>query len=343
MKIGWQPVRKYRSFIRTRIEYNGEATEVVMSRTITMLKSLTAAAVVFVASPILFPSPVLAQQDYQTPQAAIDALVAAAKSKDQKAALVVFGRNGEDIISSGDKVADEVARQKFVASYEAKHGIEAEGPRKSVLVIGNDDYPFPVPILRNKNGTWSFDTNAGRREILLRRVGRNELNTIQTCLAYVDAQNDYASKDRGSGTGVYAQRFISQPGKKDGLYWPAAQGEDESPIGLLFADASREGYRTGEGRTPYHGYYFKILTKQGPAAPGGAADYVLNGKMIGGFALVAYPAQYRNSGVMTFIVNYDGKVFQKDLGPGTAKVANTMKAYNPDSSWAKVDTKGVAK
>ena len=184
------------------------------------------------------------------------------------------------------------------------------------MIIGDNDYPFPIPLERNKNGTWSFDTDEGRREILYRRIGHNELDTIQTALAYVDAQKDYAENDRGGGVGVYAQRFISTAGKKDGLYWPTAQGEEESPLGELFAAASRQGYHAGEGRSPYHGYYYKILTKQGPAAEGGAADYVVNGKMIGGFGLVAYPAEYRNSGVMTFIVNYVGQVLSKGSRAG---------------------------
>src|SRR5262249_29925066 len=192
---------------------------------------------------------------------------------------------------------DDAVRARFVTSYDAKHQLMTEGDNKAVLVIGDNDYPFPIPLARNKNGTWSFDTAAGRQEILARRIGHNELDAIQTSLAYVDAQNDYAAKDRGDGEGVYAQRFISESGKKNGLYWPTTQGEEESPLGELFAAASRQGYRTGEGRSPYHGYYYKILTRQGPAAAGGAADYVVRGKMIGGFALVAYPAEYRNSGV----------------------------------------------
>jgi len=314
-----------------------------MSGIVATLKFLTPAIVVVALAQVLAPAQAWAQQDYKTPQAAVDALVGAAKAADQKAVLDVLGHNGEDIVSSGDKVADDNARQNFVASYEAKHAITMEGDKRAVLVIGTNDYPFPIPILRNRNGTWSFDTDEGRKEILYRRVGRNELDTIQTCLAYVDAQNDYASKDRGAGSGVYAQRFISTPGKKDGLYWPAAQGEDESPLGPLFADASRQGYRAGEGRTPYHGYYFKILTKQGAAAPGGTADYIVNGKMIGGFALVAYPAQYRNSGVMTFIVSYSGTVFQKDLGPNTAKLAEAMTSFNPDKGWTKVEPAQAAK
>jgi len=309
-----------------------------MSKATAIFRSLIASAVVAASVPILFVSPALAQQDYKTPQAAAEALLAAAKSGEAKAAIVVLGRNAADIISSGDKVADEADRKKFVASYDAKHAITMEGQRKAILVIGDGDYPFPIPLFRNKNGTWSFDTDEGRREILYRRIGRYELDTIQACLAYVDAQNDYASKDRGAGPNVYAQRFVSQQGKKDGLYWPTTgQGEEQSPLGALFAEASQQGYRLSKGRPPYHGYYFKILTKQGPAAPDGAADYVFNGKMIGGFALVAYPAKYRNSGVMTFLVNYTGTVFQKDLGPNTAKIAEAMTSFNPDKTWIRVN------
>jgi hypothetical protein len=170
------------------------------------------------------------------------------------------------------------------------------------MIIGNEDFPFPIPIVKTHD-TWHFDTDAGRDEIVFRRIGHNELDTIQSCLAYVDAQNEYAEKDRtGAGKGVYAERITSGPGKKDGLYWPDVQGQDQSPLGELIAEATKQGYRVGAGRTPYHGYYYKILTMQGPAAAGGELDYVVNGKMIGGFGLVAYPAQYRNSGVMTFIV-----------------------------------------
>jgi hypothetical protein len=278
-----------------------------------------------------------AQQDYKTPQDAADALVGAAKVGDINAALNVLGRGGKDILSSGDKVADEAARGRFVAAYDAKHQITMDGDSKAILVIGESDFPFPIPLERHKDGTWSFDTEAGRREILYRRIGRNELDTIQTCLAYVDAQNDYADKDHGAGVGVYARRFISTSGKKDGLYWPSAAGEDESPLGELFAAATRQGYRTDAGRSPYHGYYYKILTRQGPAATGGAIDYEVNGKMIGGFALIAYPAEYRNSGVMTFMVNYGGTVFQKDLGPETAKIAEAITSFNPDPTWTKVE------
>jgi hypothetical protein len=309
-----------------------------MNKFLALRTSLIAAVLVVTSA-----SAALAQQDYKTPQDAVDALVATARSGDEKAALVVLGQDGADIISSGDKVSDDAVRQRFVASYDKKHQVAMEGDKKAVLVIGDNDYPFPIPLARNKNGTWSFDTDEGSREILYRRIGHNELDTIQTALAYVDAQKDYADKDRGAGTGVYAQRFISTEGKKDGLYWPSAKGEEESPLGELFAAATRQGYHAGQGRSPYHGYYYKILTKQGPAADGGAADYVVNGKMIGGFALVAYPAEYRNSGVMTFIVNYAGTVFQKDLGPKTEEIAESVTAFNPGQGWKKVDTTVSAK
>ena len=307
-----------------------------------LLRNARSSLLVVLAALLLTTSVATAQQTYNTPQAAVDALVAAAKADDEKAALAVFGKAGEDIVSSGDKVSDDAIRKRFVESYDAKHQIAMDGDAKATLVIGQNDYPFPVPLVR-KAGLWSFDTEAGRREVLVRRIGRNELNAIQTSLAYVDAQDEYAAKDRGAGVGVYAQRFVSEPDKKNGLYWPTAAGEEESPLGELFAAASKQGYRAGEGRTPYHGYYYKILTKQGPAAPGGAHDYVVNGKMIGGFALVAYPAEYRNSGVMTFLVNYDGTVYQKDLGRDTTALAEEMTAYNPDKTWTKADTSELAK
>jgi hypothetical protein len=279
---------------------------------------------------------VSAQQDFKTPDDAASALAGAAKTGDRKAIVTVLGPDGQDIVSSGDEVADAATRQKFVAAYDAKHQIAMEGDNEAILVIGQEDFPLPIPLVR-KDGLWRFDTAAGREEILFRRVGRDELDAIQSCLAYVDAQNEYGEKDRsGAGVGVYAQRIISETGKKDGLYWPASASGDESPLGELMAEATKQGYRVGEGRTPYRGYYFKILTKQGPDAPGGELDYVVKGKMIGGFALVAYPAEYRNSGVMTFIVNHTGNVFQKDLGPDTARLAERMTSFNPDRSWTKV-------
>jgi hypothetical protein len=280
-----------------------------------------------------------AQQTFKTPDEAASALVAAAKSGDRSKLLTVLGQGGADIASSGDAVADKDVRDQFIAAYDEKHEIEKDGENRAMMIIGKDDFPFPIPIVRNGEA-WRFDTEAGRMEILFRRVGRNELDAIQACLAYLDAQNEYADKDHaGNGLGTYAQRIISQQGKKDGLYWPTATGEEESPLGALVAAATTEGYRAGGGggRTPFHGYYFKILKRQGPAAPGGALDYVVKGKMIGGFGLVAYPADYGNSGVMTFIVNHNGTVYEKDLGPRTARVAGGMSVFNPDESWKKVD------
>jgi hypothetical protein len=277
-----------------------------------------------------------AQKAFKTPEEAASALVDAARTGDAKTILTVLGPDGEDIVWSGDPVADAETRQKFVAAYDAKHQIAMEGDSKAIMVIGQDDFPVPIPLVR-KDGMWRFDTVAGSDEIILRRVGRNELEAIQASLAYVDAQNEYAERDRtGAGMNTYAQRIVSQPGKKDGLYWPTSRGEEESPLGDLFAQTTRQGYRIGAGRTPYRGYYYKILTRQGPAAVGGAFDYVVRGKMIGGFALLASPAEYGNSGIMTFLVNHAGTVFQKDLGRNTAKIAERMTSFNPDKTWEKV-------
>ena len=237
---------------------------------------------------------------------------------------------------SGDEVADREARERFVGAYDAKHNVTVEGD-KAFLVVGADDFPLPIPLTRQETN-WKFDTAAGRLEVLYRRIGRNELDAIQTCLAYVDAQNEYAEKDRtGAGPGVYARRIVSASGKKDGLYWPASDGE-ASPLGEFVAQASAEGYKAGAGRTPYHGYYYRILTRQGPNAPGGMLNYVVKGKMIGGFALLAYPAEYGNSGVMTFLVNHSGTVYQKDLGDYTMSLAERMTWFDPDQTWKKVNT-----
>jgi len=275
-----------------------------------------------------------AQQSFKSAEEAADAIVAAARSGDRKAMVTVLGRDGEDIVSSGDAVADAATRQDFLAAYDVKHQVIMEGDSKAVLIVGRDDFPFPIPLVR-RDGAWQFDTAAGREEVLFRRIGRNELRTIQTCLAYVDAQNEYAEKGI-AGNGVYAQRIVSRSGEKDGLYWPAKSGEDESPLGDLAAGAAAEGYRAGNRRQPYHGYYYKILTRQGPNAEGGTLNYVVRGKMIGGFALVAYPAEYGNSGVMTFLVNHQGIVYQKDLGPKTDRAITAMQSFNPRNGWQRV-------
>jgi hypothetical protein len=277
-----------------------------------------------------------AQRQFDSPDTAVEALVSAAKDGDQKALLKVLGPDGRDVISSGDKVADAGARDRFIAGYEKKHSLVPEGDDKTILIMGEKDWPFPIPIVA-KDGKWEFDTAAGLEEILLRRIGRNELNVIQVELAYVAAQNDYAALDNdGYDPRLYAQRIVSSEGKKDGLYWPSAEGEPQSPLGALIAEASAQGYKVGDKPTPYHGYYYRILTRQGPDASGGAFDYVVDDAMIGGFALIARPAQYGISGVMTFIVNHEGVVFQKDLGPDTPELAEGIDAYSPDSSWTKV-------
>jgi Protein of unknown function (DUF2950) len=273
-------------------------------------------------------------QEYKTPEEAVAALIVAAKAADRPALIRVLGPGSAEIVSSGDEVADASARKRVIEAYDTKRQVVMEGADKAVLVIGDEEWPFPIPLVR-KDGTWRFDTAAGRDEILFRRIGRNELNAIQTSLAYVDAQHEYAEKGIG-GNGVYAQRVVSQPGKKDGLYWPAQSGDDESPLGELAAAASAAGYRAGQQRAPYHGYYYKILTRQGPNAPGGAIDYIARGKMIGGFALVAYPAEYKNSGVMTFLVNHQGVVYEKDLGPDTGAIASGMTTFDPDKTWQRV-------
>ncbi|MCK1280902.1 MULTISPECIES: DUF2950 domain-containing protein [unclassified Bradyrhizobium] len=299
------------------------------------LKSLHRAILAGVVALAMLGSAAQAQQSYKTPEDAAAALAAAVKSGPGDI-LKVLGRAAEDIVSSGDEVADNDIRQRFTSMYDAKHGIKAEGNKTATLILGPDDFPFPIPLLNTKTG-WAFDTDEGRIEVLRRRIGRNELDAIQTALAYVDAQNEYADKDRGEGAGVYAQRFLSTPGKKDGLFW--RDDSDPSPLGALVAEASAEGYKqgTGEGPAPYHGYYFRILKGQGSDAPGGALNYVVKGKMIGGFGLIAWPAEYGNSGVMTFLVNHAGTVYQKDLGNRTAVIAERTTLFDPDQTWKKVD------
>ena len=319
----------------------GEQTN---SRTTAMIETVSlvrrSGGLILVATILGWCTSACAQEQFKSPEEAVDALVSAAKSEDKSAVLAVLGPDGRDIVTSGDDVADRTTRENFVTAYTEKHTVSPDGDAKSILVIGNNDWPFPIPIV-NKDGTWRFDTKSGLDEILRRRIGRDELAAIQVSLAYVQAQNEYASLDpAGLGPHAYAQRIVSSPGKKDGLYWPTAGGEEPSPFGDLAAKASAEGYKVGQKPIPYHGYFYRILKRQGGDAPGGAFDYVVKGKMIGGFALVAYPAEYGNSGIMTFIVNHDGVVFQKDLGPDTGKIARKIESFAPDQSWTKVDNSG---
>ncbi len=279
------------------------------------------------------------QKTFKSPEEAVKALIDAVKANDTKELLMILGPEGKDIISSGDEVADKETRERVAQKYDQKNKLVWDGDKKVVLDIGTDDWPMPIPLVK-KGDNWVFDTKAGKEEVLSRRIGRNELNVIQVCLAYVDAQREYALKDRdGDGIRKYAQRFGSEKGKKNGLYWEAKEGEEQSPLGQLAAEAVKEGYtgkKAGGKPSPYHGYYYKILTAQGKNAPGGAYGYVVKGKMIGGFAMVTYPAQYGNSGVMTFIVNQDGVVYQKNLGKNTEKIASAMTKFDPDKSWEKV-------
>jgi hypothetical protein len=281
--------------------------------------------------------PGVGQQQFDSDDLAAAALVTAAKAHDNDALHQIFGPSVGEFVS-GDKVEDEKAFDHFVASASDNLKLEKKDGNTSVIDIGKDNYPFPIPITRLANGKWFFDTEAGRNEILARRIGANELETIDVCRAYVEAQREYASEDRdGSGVLQYAQHAISKNGH-DGLYWDAGPDEEQSPFGPLIAQADLEGYspQAGAGPHPYHGYVYKILKAQGPAAPGGEYNYVINGNMIAGFALVAGPTDYGVSGVYTFIISHSGKLYQKDLGPNTADIVRAMKEYNPDSTWSLV-------
>ena len=288
------------------------------------------------SAPTTTPTSEPAQATFDSPGQAVKTLIDALRANDSAQLMSILGPGGDQIISSGDDVADTQNRQKFLDSYDAKHQLTIDDNGSVTLDVGADDWPLPIPLV-NDGGVWRFDTQAGLDEILNRRIGENELATIQVCLAIVDAQQDYVQQNPGGGDPPqYAQKFFSDPGQKNGLYWPTTDADSSSPLGPLLADAADQGYTipsTSGAPTPYHGYFYRMLKSQGSSAEGGACDYVVDGKMIGGFAAVAYPAQYGNSGVMTFIVNYDGTVFEKDLGADTESVAKAMTAYDPDSSW----------
>jgi hypothetical protein len=308
-----------------------------------LLLPLVLALVFAVATALSAPGAATAKaqpKTFASPEEAAKALVDALKTGDKAEMSVLFGPGSEALISSGDDVEDKATRERFLKNYEEKNSFEKKGDDEVLLQVGKDDWPFPIPI-RRRGSAWAFDTKAGKEEFLNRRIGRNELNTIDVLEAYVDAQREYAKKDwDGDGVYPYAQKIASTPGKKDGLFWEAKEGEEASPFGPLSARAAQEGYtrKTKSGKpSPYYGYYFKILKAQGKHAPGGAYDYVVKGNMIFGFGLVAYPAKYGSSGIMTFIVNQEGVVYQKDLGKGTAKAAGSMKRYDPDPTWKKVE------
>jgi hypothetical protein len=279
-------------------------------------------------------------RSFPSAQQAEDALVSALRSGDNATLSAILGPDGEAILHSGDQ-ADDLARQKkFLAAYDAHNELMPTDATHTTIAVGTDKWPLPIPIVKVGPG-WQFDAKAGAHELLARRIGENELAAIQASLAYVDAQRDYASSDRGDHVLDYARRFVSTEGKTDGLYWPTKPGQPQSPLGPAFAAAREQGYlsdgpRASDTPTPYHGYYFKILEGQGPNAKGGAYSYLANGKMIGGFALVASPASYRSSGVTTFIVNQDGTVFQNDLGPNTPAIVQKMTTFDPGKGWTPV-------
>jgi hypothetical protein len=274
------------------------------------------------------------QKEFDTPKQAADALIQVATNFDVVAAKEILGPDSEDIVSSEDPVQDKNRALAFAAKAKEKNAIEVDkkDPNRAILVVGNDDFPLPIPIVKRK-GKWSFDTKVGRQEILNRRVGANELNAIEICRGFVEAQHEYAQeKHDDSKVNQYAQRVLSTPGKHDGLAWQNADGTWGGPVGEGVAKALEEGY-SAQGGKPYHGYYFKVLKGQGPAAPMGEMDFVVGGAMIGGFALAAAPAEYRVTGVQTFIVGPDGVVYEKDLGPDALKTFQSMDKYNPDKTW----------
>jgi hypothetical protein len=274
------------------------------------------------------------QKTFSSPEDASDALVTAARNNDEKAMLDILGPDGKQIVSSGDEAEDAESRAKFVRRYEQMHRLVKEPDGTAVLYIGAENWPTPIPLV-NQGNAWYFDTEAGKKEILYRRVGRNELSAISVCQELVAAQKEFYSAQHNE----YAKEIFSNEGQHDGLYWKAAEGEPQSPVGPLVASAFAEGYAKSQNGspTPYRGYYYRMLTRQGKNGPGGAKSYLVNGKLVEGFAFVAYPAEYRSSGVMTFIVNEDGIVYQKDLGKKTEVLAKALKEYNPNSSWQKAE------
>ena len=276
---------------------------------------------------------------FASPDDAGSALVAAVKSGDQNALVAILGPDSKDVISSGDAVQDKNTGSAVAAAYDVMHRWRTTTDGSQILLIGADNFPFPIPLKQNGAGQWFFDTASGKDEILNRRIGRNELATIEACEAMADAQAEYFSQlHDGATTKQYAMKFLSDPGKQNGLYWQSAEGQPQSPLGSLVASAAAEGYSSKAGTpTAFHGYYFRMLTGQSSQAPGGAKDYVVDGKMTGGFAVVAYPAQYGDSGIMTFIINQDGLLLQKDLGNTTTQIASAMTVYDPDADWDPVE------
>ncbi len=302
--------------------------------------TLVAALTLFSSHPV---ASEVAHKMFATPEDAVTALVDAAKADDEKELVSILGASLKDWIESGDPVADKNSKEKFVADYQQKHEIDASAASKAILLIGDDDFPFPIPMVKI-NDKWSFDPQQGKQEIIDRRVGKNELDTIETLLAIADAQNDYVELNPlGRGAPEYARRFISSPKEHDGLYWPTGSSEPESPLGALVAEAATSGYSPTSGgdassKNPYHGYYFRILTAQGAHAPGGAYSYIVNGRMIGGFSVIAWPVKYGVSGYKTFMINQDQTVYEADLGRNTSAEVQGIRTFDPDEDWKKIDT-----
>ena len=335
---------------------NGENTMTTTRSTMTSSKMITLIAAIFITSFLASASigapekkeaaakqqdttgtPQPGQKQFDTPKQAADALIQVASNLDAAAAKEILGPDGEDIVSSEDPVMDKQRATEFANKAKEKMSVQTDkkNPNQAILVVGNDNFPLPIPIVK-QNGKWFFDTKVGREEILNRRVGANELNAIEICRGFVDAQGEYSTeKHDGSKVNQYAQRILSTPGKHDGLAWQNQDGTWGGPVGEEVAKALEEGYsfQAGGNPKPYHGYYFKVLKGQGPDAPGGEINFVVGDAMIGGFALAAAPAEYRVTGVMTFMVGPDGVVYEKDLGPDTLKTFQSLDKYNPDNTW----------
>ena len=313
-----------------------DCAEETMSITIKHAVWLCATLCALVLAALTPRSALAAQTTFASPAAGIAALVQAVKADDESALRAMFGPRTGKLVQSGDAVADQQNRASFLRAYDEANSIVPDGDARAHLTIGRDAWPLPIPLVKARDGNWQFDARSGEDEIIARRIGRNELAAIQVALAIVDAQREFARRDSGrDGLSEYAARFASLPGKRDGLYWPVNPGETLSPLGPLLAAAAKEGYvSTDTGSlVPYHGYYYKILTRQGKNAPGGAHSYFVNGQMVGGFALIAYPARHGASGIMSFIVSQDGVVHEKNLGRNTHAIAAGMTSFNPDASW----------
>jgi hypothetical protein len=310
-----------------------------IARRLSLAVPLALAAVALASAAAQTPASLAAharsQRSFTSPEEAVKSLVDALRRGDMKGLVALAGPGSEAWINSGDAVQDKQDRQFFLAAYDEKNALEAQGVDRFILAVGADAWPFAVPIV-NKGGRWAFDAKAGREELANRRIGSNELGTIRTLREVVEAQRKYAATDPdGNGVAGYARRFISSDGKKDGLYWPASPAQAASPLEALAALAAAQGYarKASAAPPPFHGYHYRILTAQGKAAPGGTRDYLVNDQLTGGFAVVAYPAKYGVSGFMTFVVNQDGVIYEKNLGVATASAAATMSRYNPDSTW----------